>query len=350
MAKKIAIIGAGNIGQAIYELIRNDRIWVPFLADSNPNLNPNVEQIDATNPDDLLKFLKGKDAVISSAPFFCNKLIADIAYKQGIPYFDLTEDVDTTKYIQNLTKQDAKGNILMPQCGLAPGAVGIIANGIAKTFDTVKSIEMRVGALPQFASNQMKYYLSWSTSGLVNEYCNLCEMIWDGKKAFGIPLEGVEDIIIDGVQYEAFNTSGGCGTLPDSWAGKVEILNYKTIRYPGHRAMMSFLMNDLNLNKNRAMLEELFNQAVPITSQDVVVLYISVTGYKNGSLTQHTYVKKIYPEGGLSAIQLSTASGVLANVELFFDGKLKSSDQFLSQEIVGMEEFFNTKFGSVYRD
>jgi len=106
----------------------------------------------------------------------------------------------------------------------------------------------------------------------------------------------------------------------------------------------------LDLNKNRKLMEELFNQAVPVTSQDVVILYISVTGYKGDTLSQHTYVKKIYPENGLSAIQISTASGVLANVELFFKGKLKSSKQFLSQEIVDKDEFLNSKFGSVYKN
>ena len=94
---------------------------------------------------------------------------------------------------------------------------------------------MRVGALPQFPTNALTYNLTWSTDGLINEYCNPCEAIHDGERMHVLPLEGIEHFSLDGVRYEAFNTSGGLGTLCDTLDGRVRELNYKTIRYQGHR-------------------------------------------------------------------------------------------------------------------
>src|SRR5207249_4998570 len=144
--------------------------------------------------------------------------------------------------------------IFMPQCGLAPGFVSIAANHLARKFDKLDEVRMRVGALPQFPTNEMKYNLTWSTDGLINEYGNPCEAIYQGRFIQTLPLEGLEHFSLDGVDYEAFNTSGGVGTLCETLRGKVRTLDYKTIRYRGHRELMAFLMNELRLNDRRAML------------------------------------------------------------------------------------------------
>ena len=126
---------------------------------------------DGFDANDILQvkdFLKDVDAVISAGPFAVNKNIASVSAEEGIGYFDLTEDVETTEYIRSLKSE----NILMPQCGLAPGAINICASGMMEQFDTVNEVLMRVGALPRFTTNEMSYYLSWSTNGLINEYCN----------------------------------------------------------------------------------------------------------------------------------------------------------------------------------
>src|SRR5262245_18307466 len=113
----------------------------------------------------------------------------------------------------------------MPQCGLPPGALNIDGGSLAASLDRARSVEMRVGALPQFASNQMKYYLSWSTAGLINEYCQPGEALHDGQRMTTLPLDGVERLTIDGVEYEAFNTSGGVATMCEAFAGQVSELN-----------------------------------------------------------------------------------------------------------------------------
>ncbi|HFL3390160.1 TPA: saccharopine dehydrogenase family protein, partial [Legionella pneumophila] len=179
---------------------------------------------------------------------------------------------------------------------------------------------LRVGALPQRANNALHYSLTWSTDGVINEYGNPCYGIEGGKDVVMAPLEGLESIQIDGCEYEAFNTSGGLGSLAELYAGKIQSMNYKTMRYPGHCKKMRFLMNDLRLNEDRGTLKRILENAIPKTYQDIVIVYVTVEGIKQGELTEKSYVKKIYPEviRGLewSAIQVSTASGVCAVVDL----------------------------------
>jgi saccharopine dehydrogenase-like NADP-dependent oxidoreductase len=241
----------------------------------------------------------------------------------------------------------------MPQCGLAPGAINIIASGLACSFKVVRSVEMRVGALPLSASNQMKYYLSWSTAGLINEYCHCGEALYQGRRLPTLPLDGVERLTIDGVEYEAFNTSGGVATMCETFAGRVSELNYKTLRYPGHRDLMKFLLYDLNLSQKQDLLTQIFDQEVPLSFSDVVIVYVNSVGNEEAGLLQRSFVKKIYAGtvGGrsLSALQLSTAAGVVAVIELFARGLLPAG--FVKQESIGLDQFFDTQWGRrVYRE
>jgi saccharopine dehydrogenase-like NADP-dependent oxidoreductase len=238
-----------------------------------------------------------------------------------------------------------------PQCGLAPGFISIAANHLAKKFDSVRSLHMRVGALPQFPANALKYNLTWSTDGLINEYCNPCEAIHDGRAVEMMPLEGLEHFSLDGIDYECFNTSGGLGTLVETLDGKVESLNYKTVRYPGHCAVMKMLLEDLRLRNRRELLKEIMEQSLPITHQDVVLIFVTASGMREGRLTQESYAKKVYAKeirGELmSAIQITTAAGICAMVDLMFDGQLPQSG-FVRQEMCDLEPFLANRFGRHY--
>jgi len=239
----------------------------------------------------------------------------------------------------------------MPQCGLAPGFISIVARDLTKWFDQLETVHMRVGALPQFPSNALKYNLTWSTDGLINEYCNRCEAIHDGHLVEVLPLEGLEHFSLDGVRYEAFHTSGGLGSLCDSLQGAVRELNYKTIRYLGHRDLMQFLVEELQLNQRRDMLKDILETVIPVTFQDVVVIFCTVTGFRNGQLVQRSDARKIYSEeidGEVwSAIQITTAAGVCASLDLFLSGHLK--DGVRRQEEIALDDFLANRFGQYYR-
>ena len=241
----------------------------------------------------------------------------------------------------------------MPQCGLAPGFIAIAAHDLYQRFDKVKDVMCRVGALPIYPTNALKYNLTWSTDGLINEYCMPCEAIHDGQLREVLPLEGLENFSLDGVEYECFNTSGGIGTLCDTLQGKVENLNYKTIRYPGHCAIARLLINELGLGTKRAILKEVLETSIPITMQDEVLVFVSVRGWKGKYLVQENFLRKIYGRevnGELrSAIQITTAAGICGVVDMFAHGKLPKSG-LIRQEQVSLSDFMATPFGQYYSE
>ena len=334
MKAKIAIIGKGNIGWAIKQLLKDDyEIKHGDITDG----------LDAEDISQVREFLKGTDAVISAGPFAINKNIGIVAAEMSIGYFDLTEDVETTEFIRSIKSK----SVMMPQCGLAPGAVNIIASDLIKQFSRVDKVKMRVGALPMYTANSMAYYLTWSTSGLINEYINDVDVISNGKHIKVQPLDGLEHLFIDGNKYEAFNTSGGVASMCETFADKVTTMSYKTIRYPGHQSNMKFLLEDLNLKHNKLKFIDLFDQEVPYTTKDVVVMFVTVIGMIDGKLQERTFQKKIYGDKTLNAIQRTTASGVCAVVQAYAEGKLSGSG-FQKQEDVPLDIFTSNKFGKLY--
>jgi saccharopine dehydrogenase-like NADP-dependent oxidoreductase len=197
----------------------------------------------------------------------------------------------------------------------------------------------------------LNYNLTWSTDGVINEYCEPCEAIVNGQLRETQPLEELEEFSLDGILYEAFNTSGGLGTLCETLAGKVRNLNYRTIRYPGHAAIMKALLNDLRLRDRRELLKDILENAVPVTLQDVVIVFVTVSGLRGGQLMQETYAHKIYaaPFGGRvrSAIQITTAGGICAVLDMLKDGQLPQSG-LIRQEQISLEAFLANRFGHCY--
>jgi saccharopine dehydrogenase-like NADP-dependent oxidoreductase len=356
MTTKLALLGAGKIGDAVVNLLGATGDFEITVADRDATRlaeisSPNVRAVDIDGSDEhkLRALVLGHDVVLSAAPFHLTPLIAAAAKAAGAHYFDLTEDVASTRAVKALA--GGATTALVPQCGLAPGYVSIVAHDLTRGFDSLRDVQMRVGALPIYPTNALKYNLTWSTDGLINEYCNPCEAIIDGALRETLALEETEALSLDGIAYEAFNTSGGLGTLCDTLAGRVENLNYKTVRYPGHRDVVKMLIRDLRLGQRRDLLKDVLETAIPITLQDVVLIFITVSGTREGRLTQHTYAKKIYSQTvngrHLSAIQLTTAAGVCAMVDLLRVGKLPQSG-FVRQEQAALPDFLANRFGKYY--
>lgn len=166
-----------------------------------------------------------------------------------------------------------------------------------------------------------------------------------------MPLDDLEEIKIDGLTYEAFNTSGGIGSLAETYHGKVNSLSYKTIRYPGHCSKIRFLMNDLKLNDDRATLKKILERALPQTTQDVVLVYVSVTGTQTMGLIEENYVKKFYPKKindlHWSAIQLTTASSLCAVFDIVMNDAKKYRGM-IRQEQFSLDALTKNRFGEYY--
>ena len=277
--------------------------------------------------------------------------MAQAALRAGASYFDLTEDIETARTIRGLAAGARPGQIFMPQCGLAPGFISILAYHLTRRFERLDTVHMRVGALPQFPSNALNYNLTWSTDGLINEYCNPCQAIHEGRLIEALPLDGLESFSLDGVRYEAFNTSGGLGTLCETLDGRVRELNYRTVRYRGHRDLMAFLLQDLRLAERREMLKDILERAIPITLQDVVVIFCNVTGGQEGRFVQWSDARKIYNQTidgrTWSAIQITTAAAVCAALDLHVAGRLPRQG-FVKQEQIDLDQFLGNRFGRYY--
>jgi saccharopine dehydrogenase-like NADP-dependent oxidoreductase len=295
------------------------------------------------------RFLDGAYAVVSCAPFHCNPLIASVAKRRGVHYLDLTEDVKVTKAVEELAKGAAVA--FVPQCGLAPGFITIAANHLITGMSEIREVKMRVGALPRNPSNRLKYNLTWSTAGLVNEYCNPCEALIDGEFVLLPAMENLERLTIDGIEYEAFNTSGGLGTFAATLRGRARNVTYKSMRYPGHNELMKFLLQDLRFIDDQPGLCRMLENAVPGSDQDQVVIFVSASGSSGGRLLERTYATTIrhgvIDAKSWTAIQITTAAGICAVLDLLAAGKLPQKG-FVRQEDVPFDAFITNRFGRHY--
>lgn len=299
---RVLVLGAGKIGRAIACFLHQSGDYDVRVADSSQDALSHLATItpvdtvvaDASDAGQLRRLMRDRDSVLSAMSFAFNPGIAQAAMATSTSYFDLTEDVTTTRAVRKLAGDCPTGCILMPQCGLAPGFISIAAQHLASQYESLDHVHMRVGALPLFPNNALKYNLTWSTDGLINEYCNPCEAIHAGRLVEVLPLEGYEQFSLDGVHYEAFNTSGGLGSLCETLDGKVRELNYRTVRYHGHRDLMKFLLHDLRMSEKRNLLKEILEDAIPVTWQDVVITFVTVAGMRNGQFVQMSDARKVY--------------------------------------------------------
>ena len=350
--KNILVLGLGKVGSLVGTLL-SSKFNVKGLDQSKPHYNYklsfDVIQGDVADLKSMKSILKDFDAVVSALPFFLNKNIAKLAHDLNLHYFDLTEDVETTKYIKKLSKTAKK--IMAPQCGLAPGLIGIIGNDLAMQFDELRDIELRVGALPRYPNGQLAYSFTWSPHGVINEYINDAEVIQNGVKKTVPSLDGFEYINIEGQEFEAFTTSGGLGTMCDTYEGKLDTLNYKTIRYPGHGKLMRFLMYELILKNDKSQLEKILSNAKPPVDDDVVYVYAVVEGWKKKKISRSEFFKAFYPieiQGKKwRAISWTTAASLAAIIEMVANGKLPNKG-FIKQEEISYNEFLKTSSGKLF--
>ncbi|MEO0398877.1 MAG: saccharopine dehydrogenase C-terminal domain-containing protein [Pseudomonadota bacterium] len=350
--KKIVVLGLGKVGALAGELLHDAGFAVRGV-DMKANaarFSFPVDALDVTDKSALAALFEATDAVLSCLPYHLNIAVSDVAHSAGVHYFDLTEDVPTTQHIIKLSKT-AKG-LMAPQCGLAPGFVGIVGADLISQFDACRLCKMRVGALPQNPTGLMGYAFTWSPEGVVNEYLNDCEVIEGGERKTVSPMEWREILYIDGVKLEAFTTSGGLGTMCETYLGKVDNIDYKTMRYPGHMELMNFFFHELLMRDRRKEAGEILVNAKPPVDDDVVYVHVSAEGDIDGRLSRKEFVhgyKPIEIAGRRrTAISWTTAASVVAVIEMVRDGALPQQG-FLKQEDISLEKFLSTRTGSHYR-
>lgn len=334
--KKLAILGLGHIGQYVYETLKNDSSIIVNGFDL-------TNGYDLSSEDILTEIIQNHDGVLASTPFFLNRTIAKLCDELKCDYFDLTESVEVTNYVKKLFNAR-----FVTQCGLAPGMVSIIAHKLAQQFNDIENIEIRVGALPKDANNHMSYYRTWNTEGLLNEYIHDCPAIEDFKSVVLDPLTHMEKVVVQGITLEAATTSGGLGSLSDTYENKAKNVNYKTLRFPGHWEIMKFLKDDLGLKENFEIYVNLFNSYVPKTTNDQIIILINVTGRIGSEYSIRQYSKIIDCTNEHTAIQISTGSGVLSVIDNWNKGHLDNKIGWIKQEELDYNHIVNSQYSNCY--
>lgn len=342
--KKLAILGKGHIGNYVFETLTKDKNFEIVNAYDLTLGN------DLSDKNVLTEIIKNHDGVLASTPFFLNKQIAEVCYNFGKDYFDLTESVDVTNYVRDLSTKENCQSKFVTQCGLAPGMVSIIAAHLAGQFSTIEDIEIRVGALPVNPTNAIGYYRTWNTEGLINEYIHPCPAVMNGEYKLLDPVDNLKSIIFDGLNLEAANTSGGIGSLPETYKNQARNVVYQTLRYPGHWSYIKFLKDELGLKDNFTTYVKLFNDNIPITKQDVIYILINVSGYKNSVKSIVQYNKKILHTDTATAIQISTAGGVMAVLDSWNRGYLDKYTGWIRQENIDYTSVWNSRYSFCYKN
>lgn len=350
--ERIRVLGLGKVGELVAHLLR-DAAFDVAGGDlrPRPELPFPVDAFDVFDPAALRQELEGFDAVVSCLPYDRNLGVAEAAAAAGLHYFDLTEDVPTTTRIREL----AVGSdvVMAPQCGLAPGLIGIVGSSLADGLTDLRRMQLRVGALPQHPSGVLGYAFTWSPEGVINEYINDCEVIRDGHRQEVPAMADIETVVIAGDRLEAFATSGGLGTLCETYEGRIRHLDYKTLRYPGHCDAIRFLLDELALRDRRELAGEILVNAKPPVDDDVVYLYAAVEGQGPEGLTRREHVRAWQPieiaGRRWRAISWTTAASACGVVELVARGAVPGKG-FLRQEDVALADLLSTTTGRLFAE
>jgi saccharopine dehydrogenase-like NADP-dependent oxidoreductase len=353
LVKDVRVVGLGKVGELVATLLSDTGFTVTaYDARARADLPFPTKTLDVTRPEALRAALDGADAVVSCLPYTLNLGVAEAAHATGLHYFDLTEDVPTTRRVMELAASSSDV-VWAPQCGLAPGLIGIIGASLTTRFSDIRSIELKVGALPRHPTGLLGYAFNWSAEGVVNEYLNDCEVLRGGHRQMVPAMTEHEKVVIGGIELEASLTSGGLGTMCQTFEGRAQRLDYKTMRYPGHFELMRFFFDELGLRNRRELAGELLVDAKPPVDDDVVYLHAAVEGKRDGALFRENYVRAYQPleiNGRIwRAISWTTAASVAAVVELVADGRLPARG-FIQQEDIAFHDLLTTRNGARFAE
>jgi lysine 6-dehydrogenase len=332
---KILVLGAGRMGHgAAFDLVHNSPdVASVTVADFDSKKAEEVatrvgtsridpRQADASNYDEMVALMSGHDATISCVNYWYNEALSRAAIETKSNFCDLGgNNYVVDKQLALDTEAKAAGINVIPDCGLAPGMVSVLAMHGAAKFDEVEEIHIRVGGLPQDPQPPLDYQLVFSVEGLINEYIEVARVIRDGRITEVESMTELESLSFDGFPpLEAFQTSGGTSTLPDTFLGRIRELDYKTIRYAGHcdkfKTMIDLglcssdeILVDYEKVTPRKVFGALLQKHLPADGPDYVLVRLEFVGSKDGQAKRLRYdiVDKQDEATGLSAMMRTTA-------------------------------------------
>jgi len=332
---RMLVLGAGLQGSACaYDLLQNPEVTQVRLADQRFNHLPSFLKplagprliptpLDVRDREAVLALMRECDAVMSAIPYYLNLQLAECAVEAGVHYCDLggnTEIVFQQKALAD--KAVAKGVTVIPDCGVAPGMVNILAQHGIKQLDTVDSVRIFVGGLPQNPEPPLNYQIVYSLEGVLDYYTTLSWVLRDGKRVQMTALSELESVSFPAPVggLEAFHTAGGLSTMAFRYEGKIPTMEYKTLRYPGHAAMMETIrelglldLEPVDVKGVKVVPRDVFVSVVgpkltKLKGKDLLVLRVTVTGTKKGkpATRQFDLIDRYDEEHGISAMMRTT--------------------------------------------
>ncbi|HMS07886.1 MAG TPA: saccharopine dehydrogenase C-terminal domain-containing protein [Pyrinomonadaceae bacterium] len=378
---KILVLGAGRMGHgAAFDLVHNspgvelvtvadaDLKKAEAVAEAVGTSRIDAHHVDAANHSDIARLMEGHDSAISCVNYWYNESLSRAAIETGTNFCDLGGNnyvVDAQLALDDEAK--AAGINIIPDCGLAPGMVSILAMHGAARFERLDEIHIRVGGLPQRPEPPLDYQLVFSVEGLINEYIEVARVIRNGEITEVPSMTELESLEFEGFPpLEAFQTSGGTSTLPDTFLGKIKELDYKTIRYAGHcekfKTMIDLglcsseeIVADFVKVKPRKVFGELLQKHLPADGPDYVLVRLEFVGTglatgtqasppaspQNGETARLRYdiVDRQDPETGLSAMMRTTAFPASIIAQMMARGEVLARGATPQEKAIDPEKF-----------
>jgi lysine 6-dehydrogenase len=365
---RFLVLGAGAMGRVVaLDLARSADVDEVVLADVDEAMAKEARAfvgskavttriLDVTDHGAVVDAMEGVDVTVSCVPYRHNFDLSKAAIEAGTHLCDLGGNNDIVRKQLCLDAKARKADVtIIPDCGLAPGLATVLAADALRRMDKVSELHLRVGGLPKDPRPPLDYMLLFNPAGLVNEYKERPVVIRGGRIQTVEPLDELEEIEFPEPfgRLEAFNTSGGTSTLPQTLLGKVDQLDYKTIRYPGHRDKVKCMM-DLGLFDEEAMnvrdvevtprdlTEKLLGERLPRDGDDVMLLRVWAEGELEGRERTLTYtiIDHCDPEAGLTAMQRTTAFPAAIVALMIASGVIDQRGVVPQEEVVPTGPFF----------
>ncbi len=373
---QMLVLGAGLQGSsAAYNLLQHDAVERVTLADLNPNRLPVFLQpylgkrlrtvpLDASDFASVVDLMKGHDAALCALPYYFNEPMTRAAIEGGCHFADLggnTEIVFQQKKLH--ASATAKGVSVIPDCGLAPGMVNILAAEGIRRLERARSVRIYVGGLPQHPEPPLNYQIVYSLEGALDYYTTPSWILRGGKAVQVDALSELEpqEFPAPVGTLEAFHTGGGISTMPFAFEGRIDSMEYKTLRYPGHVAIMRPI-RELGLISNvpipvkgqQVVPRDVFIAAVQPKlyqpeGRDLVALRVVVTGETSGATATVTFELLDYydPALGISAMMRATGYSLSLTAVMQADGTITAKGVHTPDEAVPFRAYVDglARFG-----
>jgi lysine 6-dehydrogenase len=365
---RMLVLGAGLQGSACtYDLLQNPDVKSVRLADLHtghlePFLAPYsgdrliFTPLDVRDKEAVLALMRECDAVMSAIPYYFNFELAELAVEAGVHFSDLGGNTEIVFKQKTLDAAAKKRNItIIPDCGLAPGMVNILAEHGIRQLDKVQTVRIFVGGLPQDPEPPLNYQIVYSLEGVLDYYTTLSWVLRNGKRTQVTALSEIETVRFDGSvgELEGFHTAGGLSTMAFRYEGKIPTMEYKTLRYPGHAKIMEAIrelglleLKPVDVKGVKVVPRDLVVAAMgPRLTKpgayDLVALRVVAEGTKNGKPKKVGWELVDYydKKNGISAMERSTGYSLSITGQMQVRGEIGKSGVFTPDEAIPPEKY-----------